>query len=153
MFRISLNPKYTFNNYKFNLLLQLSKLSITVISNTFNTKFTKSPYKSFKIYTKTGDKGTTSLIGGERRKKTDKIFTILGDVDELKSYLGVVSIKQLINKCYASLKDIEQNCDNYNLHDHEIRRKDNNINKHITTQINNQKNIETVNTKTPNKYS
>ena len=44
-----------------------------------------------KIYTKTGDKGTTSLLGGKRCPKTDEIFSLLGDIDELNSYLGVVN--------------------------------------------------------------
>jgi cob(I)alamin adenosyltransferase len=48
--------------------------------------------RKFKIYTKTGDKGTTTLIGGQRCPKNDDIFDLLGDIDELNSYLGVVLI-------------------------------------------------------------
>lgn len=43
-----------------------------------------------KIYTKTGDKGETSLIGGTRVKKSDRRLEAYGTVDELNSQIGLL---------------------------------------------------------------
>ncbi len=42
-----------------------------------------------KIYTKTGDDGTTGLVDGSRIAKNDPRMAAIGDVDELNSALGV----------------------------------------------------------------
>ncbi|OHB20202.1 MAG: ATP:cob(I)alamin adenosyltransferase [Parcubacteria group bacterium RIFCSPHIGHO2_01_FULL_47_10b] len=42
------------------------------------------------IYTKTGDSGTTGLIGGERVPKHDARIHAIGDIDELNALLGVI---------------------------------------------------------------
>lgn len=42
-----------------------------------------------KIYTKTGDKGTTSLIGGTKVPKSHLRIEAYGTVDELNSYTGL----------------------------------------------------------------
>jgi len=42
-----------------------------------------------KIYTKTGDNGTTGLAGGRRLEKTNLRFETIGAVDELNAALGV----------------------------------------------------------------
>jgi cob(I)alamin adenosyltransferase len=42
-----------------------------------------------KIYTKTGDKGTSTLYTGERLEKTDRFFEALGTVDECNAAIGV----------------------------------------------------------------
>ncbi len=46
---------------------------------------------AFKIYTKTGDAGKTSLIGGTKVPKSHIRIDTYGTVDELNSYIGVVS--------------------------------------------------------------
>lgn len=43
-----------------------------------------------KIYTKTGDKGTTALFGGKRVSKADLRIDTYGTIDELNSYVGLV---------------------------------------------------------------
>ncbi|WP_374164721.1 cob(I)yrinic acid a,c-diamide adenosyltransferase [Arcticibacter sp. MXS-1] len=43
-----------------------------------------------KIYTKTGDKGYTSLIGGTRVPKYNLRIEAYGTVDELNSYIGLI---------------------------------------------------------------
>jgi len=45
---------------------------------------------STKIYTKTGDKGKTSLIGGTKVFKSDLRIETYGTVDELNSHIGLV---------------------------------------------------------------
>ncbi|RLD64838.1 MAG: cob(I)yrinic acid a,c-diamide adenosyltransferase [Bacteroidetes bacterium] len=46
--------------------------------------------KEFKIYTKGGDFGKTSLTGGTRVDKFDLQVEAYGNIDETKSYLGLV---------------------------------------------------------------
>ena len=46
---------------------------------------------AFKIYTKTGDKGKTSLIGGTKVPKSDLRIESYGTVDELNSFIGLLS--------------------------------------------------------------
>lgn len=45
------------------------------------------------IYTKTGDDGTTSLVGGIRVSKTDARLQAYGTIDELNAFLGLLKSK------------------------------------------------------------
>ncbi|MBX9850705.1 MAG: cob(I)yrinic acid a,c-diamide adenosyltransferase [Cytophagaceae bacterium] len=44
-----------------------------------------------KIYTKTGDKGQTSLLGGTRVSKSHDRLHAYGTIDELNSYIGLLA--------------------------------------------------------------
>lgn len=56
-----------------------------------------------KIYTKTGDKGLTSLIGGKRIPKSDIRIITYGSVDELNSYIGLsISLLSKYNNASSS---------------------------------------------------
>lgn len=43
-----------------------------------------------RITTRAGDEGLSTLYNGERRPKDDLVFQVLGDLDELNSFLGWV---------------------------------------------------------------
>ena len=62
---------------------------------------------SLKIYTKTGDSGKTSLIGGTKVLKSDLRIEAYGTVDELNSYTGLC--RDLINDPTSinTLKEIQ----------------------------------------------
>lgn len=61
-----------------------------------------------KVYTKTGDKGETGLVGGSRVSKSDIRIETYGDVDELNSHLGVlVSLLKHDEKFNAVLDVLE----------------------------------------------
>jgi cob(I)alamin adenosyltransferase len=46
-----------------------------------------------KIYTRTGDQGDTSLLGGRRVRKDDLRIEAIGSVDEVNAALGVVRVE------------------------------------------------------------
>jgi len=60
-----------------------------------------------KIYTKTGDKGNTSLLGGTRVSKWDDRINAYGTVDELNSFLGLVSDLENNEKRMLLIRNIQ----------------------------------------------
>jgi cob(I)alamin adenosyltransferase len=60
-----------------------------------------------KIYTKTGDAGKTSLIGGTKVPKSHIRIESYGTVDELNSHIGLVSDYLADEKTKAILKEIQ----------------------------------------------
>ena len=64
--------------------------------------------KEVRIYTKTGDDGTTGLIGGSRVKKYDIRLEAYGTVDELNSWIGVIRSADVGEHAQAILEKIQQ---------------------------------------------
>lgn len=60
-----------------------------------------------KIYTKTGDQGTTSLFGGKRVSKADLRIETYGTVDELNSFIGLVRDQEVNKKRRNVLVEIQ----------------------------------------------
>jgi cob(I)alamin adenosyltransferase len=60
-----------------------------------------------KIYTKTGDKGTTGLFGGTRVPKHHLRIESYGTVDELNSYIGLVKDQAIDNDTKTTLIKIQ----------------------------------------------
>lgn len=48
-----------------------------------------------RVYTRTGDDGTTGLIGGTRVKKYDLRLEAYGTVDELNSWIGLIRSQEI----------------------------------------------------------
>lgn len=59
------------------------------------------------IYTKTGDKGMTSLVGGQRVSKTDLRLEAYGTVDELNSQLGLLLTEVSDASDHALLNEVQ----------------------------------------------
>ena len=62
-----------------------------------------------KIYTRTGDTGTTSLVGGKRVSKASERLESYGTVDELNSWLGLLAADAQTDASSAVLLHTVQN--------------------------------------------
>lgn len=60
-----------------------------------------------KVYTKTGDKGQTSLFGGKRVSKSDLQIDAYGTVDELNSWIGLLRDQKLSKFYIDQLLEIQ----------------------------------------------
>ena len=79
-----------------------------------------------KVYTKTGDNGTTSLYDGTRCNKSSDIFMALGELDELNSRVGVLladmdigegtidTDPSFLERIETNLRQIQSNIQNIN---------------------------------------
>ncbi len=60
-----------------------------------------------KIYTRTGDAGTTGLADGSRVDKDSARMEALGDVDELNSQIGMLLSQRLPDELRETLVDVQ----------------------------------------------
>jgi len=60
-----------------------------------------------KIYTRTGDSGTTGLGNGNRVSKNSLRIHSLGDIDELNAVVGLLLCEELPDKVRALLTDVQ----------------------------------------------
>ena len=60
-----------------------------------------------KIYTKTGDSGSTGLADGSRADKDSLRISVIGDVDELNSLLGLLVAHDIDDSIKTILLDIQ----------------------------------------------
>jgi len=62
---------------------------------------------AFKIYTKTGDTGETSLFGGKRLPKSALRIDAYGTIDELNSYIGLLRDQMASDDTRNLLKSVQ----------------------------------------------
>lgn len=62
---------------------------------------------TFKIYTKTGDKGETALYGGTRVSKASARVEAYGNIDELNAFIGIAKSHIDDSDCLKQLAEIQ----------------------------------------------
>ncbi|AAZ19210.1 ATP:cob(I)alamin adenosyltransferase [Psychrobacter arcticus 273-4] len=61
-----------------------------------------------KIYTRTGDDGSTGMADGSRVSKADNLFSVMGDIDELNSHIGLVRAQ--LTQALSTATNNSSNC-------------------------------------------
>ncbi len=90
-----------------------------------------------KIYTKTGDDGTTGLIGNKRVKKSNQRIASYGMVDELNASIGIV----LSSKLEKDIRDLLTKIQNdlfvvgADLANPDLKNKSNRVTSEMTTHL------------------
>jgi cob(I)alamin adenosyltransferase len=86
-----------------------------------------------KIYTKTGDKGTTSLYNGERVAKSTSYCEVVGNLDEISSSIGCVYIElEFKTKCHTEKEGLQEVLDDL----HWIQSRLLDLGSHVATPVN-----------------
>ncbi|MFG1493200.1 cob(I)yrinic acid a,c-diamide adenosyltransferase [Halobacteriovorax sp. GFR7] len=65
--------------------------------------------KKSKIYTRTGDKGETSLVGGQRVSKASARINLYGNLDELNSFVGLSLCYIDVSRVKNTFNSIQEN--------------------------------------------
>ena len=67
--------------------------------------------KVINVSTKSGDQGTSGLIGGVRLPKSSHVFQTLGDIDELNTWIGyaLVTLSKNLPEQSAALRHAQKN--------------------------------------------
>lgn len=60
------------------------------------------------IYTRTGDTGTTALFGGKRVLKCEELVDVYGSIDELNSWVGLISSRLKVQSAKLFLNIIQK---------------------------------------------
>lgn len=65
-------------------------MTLNITNKILNLAFKRNNMRITKVYTKTGDKGTTALVGGTRVPKSHVRLEAYGTIDELNSFVGLL---------------------------------------------------------------
>ena len=103
------NPKRASIDVGTSLLQDQSSVSSPQVkSSDEDLDSNESEHRGLKVYTRTGDSGTSQLFTGERRGKDDAVFEAMGSVDELSAFVSQAREECLIQGCENIATQLEQ---------------------------------------------